>query len=133
MIPISVREIIIKDLEAVMKVCEISRILRVHEATIYRLKARYRKTGSIEPNYEPCGKKSELDEQGLERLKNLVLSQPDITLEEIRETMQLKIKKSEISHILRNKLGFRYKKNGSCKRAKTLRCPKTARIICKAD
>ena len=51
-----------------------------------------------------------MNEAGLERLKQLVLEHPDITLEEIRESMQLSIKKSEISNILRNKLGFTFKK-----------------------
>lgn len=110
MIAMKIREIILADLQDGMKVSEISRVMRIDESTIYRLKAKYEETGSLKANYEPSGRKCELDEAGLERLKQLVLEHPDITLEEIRESMQLSIKKSEISNILRNKLGFTFKK-----------------------
>lgn len=110
MIAMKIREIILADLQDGMKVSKISRVMRVDESTIYRLKAKYEQTGSLKANYEPSSRKYELDEAGLETLKQLVLEHPDITLEEIRESMQLSIKKSEISNILRNKLGFTFKK-----------------------
>lgn len=102
MVAMKIREIILADLQDGMKVSEISRVMRIDESTIYRLKAKYEQTGSLEANYEPSGRKCELDEAGLETLKQLVIEHPDITLEEIRERMQLSIKKSEISNILRN-------------------------------
>ena len=110
MVAMKIREIILADLQDGMKVSEISRVMRIDESTIYRLKAKYEQTGSLEANYEPSGRKCELDEAGLETLKQLVIEHPDITLEEIRERMQLSIKKSEISNILHNKLGFTFKK-----------------------
>ena len=110
MVPVNIIKIIISDLKKGINVNEISRVLGVNQSTIYRIKKKYEKTGILEGNYEPCGKKSELDEIGLEKLKELVLKQPDITIEEIRQTMNLSIKKSQISYILRNKLGFRFKK-----------------------
>ena len=110
MVPMNIREIILADLQDGMKVPEIHRVLRVDESTIYRLKAKYEKTGSLKANYEASGRKCELDEAGLARLKQFVLEHPDATLEEIRDALQLSIKKSEISHILRNKLGFTFKK-----------------------
>ncbi|MCI1955250.1 MAG: hypothetical protein LKJ21_02605 [Oscillospiraceae bacterium] len=45
-----------------------------------------------------------------EEMDILVKKNPDITLAEIKETLHLSIQKSEISNILRNKLGLRYKK-----------------------
>ena len=110
MVTMNIQEIILADLQDGMKVSEISRVMQIDESTIYRLKAKYEQTGSLEANYEPSGRKCELDEAGLETLKQLVIEHPDITLEEIRERMQLSIKKSEISNILRNKLGFTFKK-----------------------
>ena len=106
----NIQEIILADLQDGMKVSEISRVMRIYE-----------QTGSLEANYEPSGRKCELDEAGLETLKQLVIEHPDITLEGIRERMQLSIKKSEISNILRNKLGFTLKKDGSCQRTKATR------------
>ena len=110
MVTMNIQEIILADLQDGMKVSEISRVMRIYE-----------QTGSLEANYEPSGRKCELDEAGLETLKQLVIEHPDITLEEIRERMQLSIKKSEISNILRNKLGFTFKKDGSCQRTKATR------------
>ena len=110
MVTMNIQEIILADLQDGMKVSEISRVMRIDESTIYRLKAKYEQTGSLKANYEPSGRKCELDEAGLETLKQLVIEHPDITLEEIRERMQLSIKKSEISNILHNKLGFTFKK-----------------------
>ena len=99
MVTMNIQEIILADLQDGMKVSEISRVMRIYE-----------QTGSLEANYEPSGRKCELDEAGLETLKQLVIEHPDITLDGIRERMQLSIKKSEISNILRNKLGFTFKK-----------------------
>ena len=43
-------------------------------------------------------------------MRALILSKPDITLEEIKEEMKLEIGITAISTIVRNKLGFRFKK-----------------------
>ena len=104
------RELIISNLEQGMSIPEAGRIFGVHRATVWRLQQRYRETQSVESDSRNCGRTGELDEAGLERMRKLVESQPDITLEEIRETMGLRMKKSQISAILRNKLGFRFKK-----------------------
>ena len=104
------RELIISNLEQGMSIPEAGRIFGVHRATVWRLQQRYRETQSVESDSRNCGRTGELDEAGLERMRQLVESQPDITLEEIRETLGLRMKKSQISSILRNKLGFRFKK-----------------------
>lgn len=59
----------------------------------------------------------------------LVKENPDITLAEIREAMHLSIQKSEISDILRNKLGLRYKKDGTCQRTRPCGCKSQARNL----
>lgn len=104
------RELIISNIEQGMSQEEASRIFGVHRATIWRLQQRYRETQSVESNSRNSGRIGELDETGLERMRKLVESNPDITLEEIRDTLGLRMKKSQISNILRNKLGFRFKK-----------------------
>ena len=93
-----------------MTLKEASRIFGVHRTTIWRLQQRYRATQSVESNSHNSGRRSELDDTGLEQLRALVESRSDITLEEIREEMGLRMKKSQISDILRKKLGFRFKK-----------------------
>lgn len=114
MVSVNIREIIIADLKKGIKVNEISKVLDVNKATIYSIKKKYEKTEILEGNYGSCGKKSELDKVGLEKLKELVLKQPDITLEEIRQTMNLSIKslKSVIFFVIN--LDFVLKKDGLC-------------------
>ena len=65
MVTMNIQEIILADLQDGMKVSEISRVMQIDESTIYRLKAKYEQTGSLKANYEPSGRKCELDEAGL--------------------------------------------------------------------
>ena len=111
-----IREIIIADRKDGMTISAISKAVRVSESAIYRLFQKKRDTGSIEPSYQNCGRTPEANAEKLNEMEKLVTSDPDITLSEIKETMHLTMQKSEISHILRNKLGFRFKKDGSCQR-----------------
>ena len=105
-----IRKIIIADHNDGMKVKSISLAVRVSTSAIYRLLERRQKTGKIEPSYENSGRQSEVTADKLAEMKTLIAENPDITLVEIKEAMHLSIQKSEISNILRNKLGFRYKK-----------------------
>ena len=69
-----------------------------------------RETGGIESHCH--GRKSSLTAEQAEQYEKmiaLVEAQPDITLEEIRERLELPIHKSQISHLL-HKAGYRLKK-----------------------
>ena len=110
MIPMEIRKIIIADYDDGINVKLISRAMRVSISAIYRLLEKRKKTGTIKPSYENIGRQSEVTVEKLARMESLISENPDITLVEIKEAMHLSIQKSEISNILRNKLGFRYKK-----------------------
>lgn len=110
MIPMEIRKIIVADYDEGMEIKSISRAVRVSTSAIYRLLAKKQKTGTIEPSYENSGRQSEVTPDKLKEMESLIAENPDITLAEIKEAMHLSIQKSEISNILRNKLGFRYKK-----------------------
>lgn len=105
-----IRKIIVADYDESMRVESISLAVRVSTSAIYRLLEKRQKTGTIEPSYEKSGRQSEVTPDKLARMEALIAENPDITLAEIKEAMHLSIQKSEISNILRNKLGFRYKK-----------------------
>lgn len=105
-----IRKIIVADYEDGMEIKTISQAVRVSTSAIYRLLEKNRKTGTIKPSYENIGRQSEVTQDKLIKMNALVTENPDITLAEIKEAMHLSIQKSEISNILRNKLGFRYKK-----------------------
>lgn len=110
MVSIEIRKLMVKNRRKGMTIKKIAEVFDVCEMTVIRILKREAETGSVEPSYEGCGRNSEMTPEKLEELKKLVNEQPDITLEEIRETMNLSMKKSQISNILRNKLGFRFKK-----------------------
>jgi transposase len=105
-----IRKIIVADYDDGMKVKLISRAVRVSTSAIYRLLEKKKKIGTIDPSYENSGRQSEVTPDKLVKMKALIAESPDINLAEIKEAMHLSIQKSEISNILRNKLGFRYKK-----------------------
>ena len=110
MVPMEIRKIIVADYNDGMNVKSISRAVRVSISAIYRLLEKKKKTGTIDPSYENIGRQSEVTPDKLATMKALIAENPDITLAEIKESMHLSIQKSEISNILRNKLGLRYKK-----------------------
>ncbi len=105
-----IRKVIKADYAEGIKVFVISKAVRASQSAIYRLLQKERDTGSIEPTYQNSGRKSEVDAEKLATMDTLISENPDITLSEIKERMNLSIQKSEISNIVRFKLGFRYKK-----------------------
>ena len=108
-----IRELIIVDAKEGIPVEEISRVLRVGESTIWKLLKQERETGSIESRCK--GRKSSLTEEQYEKMIALVEAEPDVTLEEIRERLELPIHKSQISNLLR-KAGYSFKKRWSTPR-----------------
>ena len=104
------RGLIVKVRADGMQMAEIARVFCVAESTLYNLFRLERETGSMEPRPYTRGRKPALDRSGLVRLKVLIEAQHDITLEKIEEEMELSISLSALSRIIRNKLGFTYKK-----------------------
>ena len=116
MLGMEVRERIVAAHERGETTKDICRVFGVGEKAVYRLLKLKREGKDIAPRKHDCGRKPELDEAGLQRLKRLVESRPDITLREIKEEMGLKIGIGAISVNLRTKLGFRFKKSRSMRR-----------------
>lgn len=110
MISMEKRELITRARADGMKIAEIARVYRVCESTVYKLFQLVRETGSIKPRPHAYGRKPALDEAQMRRLGALIEERRDITLEEIKEKMELSISLSALSRIIRNKLGYRYKK-----------------------
>jgi transposase len=110
MLHIEIRKKIVEARENGLKIAEISKAYDTSESSVNRLLRQARETGSIDPQTHKRGRKPTLDADGLERLRALILSRPDITLIEIKEEMDLPIGVSAISMIITGKLGFRYKK-----------------------
>ena len=98
MVSIELRELIVANAKAGIRVDEISRVLQVGKSTIWRILKQERETGNIEPRYR--GRKSKITPEQHEAMLKLVEEKPDVTLEEMREQLDLPIKKSQISNLL---------------------------------
>lgn len=91
-------------------VADICRILNLKPRAVHRLIKQERETGDITPKTHLRGRKPVLTSEQLESLKQLILSDPDITLAEMKDTLGLPLSISAISRIVNDKLDFRYKK-----------------------
>jgi transposase len=80
---------------------------------------RYKETGSIEPRPLNNGRPPKMTEQNMSDLKAAVLAQPDITLEELKEKLNLPVSISRICRILNQKLKLPYKKKLFTRKIKT--------------
>lgn len=113
MISMELRKIIIKNDEKGIKAEETSKVLGIGLSTVYKLIKKYKETGSIEASYP--GRQPKITEKNIEDMEKLVTEQPDVTIDEIIEKLNLPIKKSQVSNILR-KLGFNFKKEADTRR-----------------
>lgn len=105
-----VRKLIQKGKKQGLSSKEMAVAYQISERTVYRWLAREKATGAMDANTDKCGRRAALDSDGLEQMRQLILDNPDITLEEIKEEMQLDICLSAIHRIIKGKLGFTYKK-----------------------
>jgi transposase len=91
-------------------------------STVCAIINRYEETGSIEPRPLNNGRPPKMTPQNTQDLKAAVLSQPDITLEELKEQLNLPICISRICRILNGDLDLPYKKNPLSKKSKPSGC-----------
>lgn len=82
-------------------ISEVEQRYRVSRRTVYRLLKRRRETGSIEPKPRSGGTEPKLAAH-VEQVKEIVAQQPDATLEELRETLGIRVGISTIWRLLRD-------------------------------
>lgn len=83
-------------------------VFGVSEREVYRLEQR-KKDGDLALRVHDRGRKSKLSAEDHERIRDLLTSRPDITIKEIKSTLNLDISISRLSRIIRNS-GYRLKK-----------------------
>jgi len=88
-------------------------------STVCAIIKLYSETGSIEPRPLNNGRPPKMTPQNTADLKAAVLAQPDITLEELKEQLDLPICISRICRILNEKLNLPYKKNAFPRKSKS--------------
>ena len=109
-INIEVRKKIIRANGKGLRVEEICRAYDVGKSAVYDLLKRERETGDITPQIHKRGRKPSYSSDIPAAIKQLIDTQADITAGEIKEHLGLELCESSIRTIIRDKLGYRYKK-----------------------
>ena len=103
------RHLIIQALNHHTPVKEIAECFSVNTSTIYRLRKQLEMTGSVETRTSLRGRKHALSNDDIARIDNLIQQQPDITINEIMDTLHLKASDETVRKAIL-KPGYVYKK-----------------------
>lgn len=103
------RKTIIEAHEKGHKTKELADIFGVDVSNINRLIRQYKETGSYELHIHERGKKPTLSETDRENIAALIYENPDITIDEIIEKLNLNLKNEAVRRAVR-KMGFVRKK-----------------------
>ena len=103
------RKLLIQALERSHNIREVARNYNVNRSTVYRLKKHLDETGSIETRTYLRRRKTALIPEEVENINQLVKTRPDITMQEIIETLHLTVSNETVRKTVRQ-LGYRRKK-----------------------
>ena len=104
---------------------EVAECFSVDTSTVYRLAKRMRETGSVETKVSQRGRKPALSQADIQDIDQMIQAQPDITIHELREKLQLSVSDETVRKAVL-KLGYVYKK-------KSLHAPERERPRCKGQ
>src|SRR5690606_11707712 len=91
---------------------EVAKRFKVSLGLVKKLLAQKGRTGDLRPRYRYCGRKAKLEPAHGERMKQLVAKEPDLTLVEIKQRLELNCTIGAIHWVLA-RLGLTYKKRRS--------------------
>lgn len=103
------RELIVKAYEKSHNAAEVARNFSVSKWTVYNYVKKKKNKISIEVKTNQRGRKSKLLQQNLNDIKELINEQPDITIHEITEKLDLSASEETVRRAV-VKMGFVYKK-----------------------
>ncbi|MBR5313286.1 MAG: helix-turn-helix domain-containing protein [Clostridia bacterium] len=103
------RLLLLKAIENGIKVTDVAKAYCVDRSTVNRLIRQMKETGSIEPKTYLRGRKTSITEEDLQNIDNLLKEQPDLTIREIKETLNLSVCEKTVRKAVL-KLGYVYKK-----------------------
>jgi len=116
MIPWEVRKHIIEAYERGVSVNDLSVSYGYCRTSIYNLIKQWKETGDVKPRTSTRGRKPKITPDDVRRIDEAIKARPDITLHEIKEELSLPIHISHISRIVRDELGYTFKKRLSTHR-----------------
>ena len=91
----------------------------VSESAVKTITALWRETGSYTPRPLNNGRKPALSAEEMEAVKQRVLEQPDVTLQELIDELKLPLSVPALCNIMNKKLKLRRKKNSKGGRTRT--------------
>lgn len=103
------RKLLVKTYEEMPDAKRVAKIYYVSTDTVYRLVRQMRETGSVELKTSSRGRKRVLSAENIEDIRHTVEEQPDITIREIKEKLNLSASEETIrTRVV--EMGLRYKK-----------------------
>lgn len=109
MLSTEVRELMVKAYEKSHNATEVARNFSVSRTTVYEYVRQMRETGSVAVRTSERGRKPILTQKNLDDIKNVIIEQPDITIHEIKEKLNLPVSEENIREKV-IQMGFVYKK-----------------------
>ena len=103
------RKLVLETWDKTHNAKEIAKYFSVNQSTIYRLVEERARTGSYETRTQLRGRKPILTEKQHQDILELVQKQPDITMKEIIESLNLPVGSKAVRRFL-IKQGYTYKK-----------------------
>jgi transposase len=88
---------------------EVAKRFKVSVGMVKKLLAQRNRTGDLQARYRFCGRKAQLEPEHGERMRRLVEKEPDVTLEEIKQRLELSYTIGAIHWVL-TRMGLTYKK-----------------------
>lgn len=109
MLSTEVRELMVKAYEKSHNATEVARNFSVSRTTVYDHVKRMRETGTVALQTDKRGRKPILNQQQLNEIADTIINQPDITIREIKEKLDLPVSEENIREKV-IQMGFVYKK-----------------------
>lgn len=119
------REMMIKAYEKTGNAKEVAECYGVDVSTVYRLARQKKRTGSVKLRTNLRGRKAILSQEDLLNIDKTIQEQPDITIDEIIEKLNLHVSNETVRTTV-IKLGYTYKK-------KSLHASERERSRCKRE
>lgn len=109
MLSTEVRELMVKAYEKSHNAKEVARNFSVDKSTVYAYVRKMRETGSVAVQTSRRGRKPILNQQQLDDIYAAIIEQPDITIHELKEKLDLPVSEENIREKV-VQMGFVYKK-----------------------
>ena len=103
------RNLLVQAYEQTHDAQTVAKCFQVSTSTVYRLSGQMKKTGSVDLQTSQRGRKATLTEKDLHEIDQLIIAQPDITIDEIIENLGVTVSNETMRKAV-IRLGYVYKK-----------------------